>query len=294
MQLIYQHGVYAPLDASEDFTPPQSAGTLPLYTGTAPVHQLAIPPKAGEPILIRTWREMESLLGYSDDWADFDLCEACYAHLRSRVGSVAPIVVINLVDLAKHKSEGKTIQATFTAGRAVVAAPLAIRSTVKIASKTEGTDYAVSYSADGKSLILEDLTGKLTSETVNYDEVDVSKITASDVVKTINSQVPLIYQKLGLVPTILCCPRLGNEEGVYDALTAMAASIGGHCTLLSALTWRQTAGRKPFPSGMPPGWTATSPTPAGPWPSGMVRCSTCRCWPLRGCSGWMPPTATSL
>lgn len=53
MQLIYQHGVYAPLDASEDFTPPQSAGTLPLYTGTAPVHQLAIPPKAGEPILIR-------------------------------------------------------------------------------------------------------------------------------------------------------------------------------------------------------------------------------------------------
>lgn len=123
MQLIYQHGVYAPLDASEDFTPPQSAGTLPLYIGTAPVHQLASPPKAGEPILIRTWREMESLLGYSDDWASFDLCEACYAHLRSRVGSVAPIAVINLVDPAKHKGEPKTIQATFTAGRAVVAAP---------------------------------------------------------------------------------------------------------------------------------------------------------------------------
>lgn len=228
MAQTYQHGVYAPLDASEDFTPPQSAGTLPLYIGTAPVHQLASPPKAGEPILIRTWREMESLLGYSDDWASFDLCEACYAHLRSRVGSVAPIAVINLVDPAKHKSEGKTIQATFTAGRAVVAAPLAIRSTVKIASKAEGTDFSVSYSADGKSLILEDLTGSLTTETVNYNEVDVSKITASDVVKAINSQVPLVYQKLGLVPTILCCPRLGNEEGVYDALTAMAASIGGH------------------------------------------------------------------
>ena len=170
MAQTYQHGVYAPLDASEDFTPPQSAGTLPLYIGTAPVHQLASPPKAGEPILIRTWREMESLLGYSDDWASFDLCEACYAHLRSRVGSVAPIAVINLVDPAKHKGEPKTIQATFTAGRAVVAAPLAIRSTVKIASKAEGTDYAVSYSADGKSLILEDLTGSLSTETVNYNE----------------------------------------------------------------------------------------------------------------------------
>ena len=84
MQLIYQHGVYAPLDASEDFTPPQSAGTLPLYIGTAPVHQLASPPKAGEPILIRTWREMESLLGYSDDWASFDLCEACYDRITGQ------------------------------------------------------------------------------------------------------------------------------------------------------------------------------------------------------------------
>jgi phage tail sheath protein FI len=54
--------------------------------------------KVNTPILINSYREAEKILGYSDDWGKFTLCEAVYAHFMNTKRPIAPIIVINLND----------------------------------------------------------------------------------------------------------------------------------------------------------------------------------------------------
>jgi len=81
----YKHGAFADLLATKDFVPPSGVSTLPVYFGRLPVHQLAdYSDKINQPILVSSFNDAVSKCGYNDDnWTDFDLCEAIYAHFKT-------------------------------------------------------------------------------------------------------------------------------------------------------------------------------------------------------------------
>lgn len=226
----YRHGAYADQEDSKDYTSPSGVGTIPVYIGRAPIHQLAnFAGKTNVPILISSWQDGRKKIGYSDVWGSYDLCEAVYAHFCNKVNSVGPIVVINVLDPAEHKNAtSQSATVNFVKRTAAIVSSKVILSTIKIEGKTLGTDYSAAYAEDGLSVILKDLKGGLDSVTVTYSEVDPAAVTETEVAAGINAGVPLVYYNLSVVPTILCAPGWSQKPTVLASLIAMQNKINGH------------------------------------------------------------------
>ena len=226
----YQHGAYAQQEDSPDYTSPAGVGTIPVYIGRAPVHQLAdYAGKTNVPILISGWLDALTKIGYSDDWKDYDLCEAVYAHFRNVIHSVGPIIVINALNPGDKKDETqKTASVSFVKKTATIENPRVILKTVAIADKVLGTDFSAAYSADGQSVVITDLTGAMTAADVTFYEVDPDGVTSTDIIAAINTGVPLVYSMISEVPTLLAAPGWSDKNDVFAALVTILDKINGH------------------------------------------------------------------
>ena len=101
--MSYKHGVYTARVANAGALTAKAQGTIPVYIGTAPIHLAADyatngAARVNTPILINSYREAVALLGYSDDWANFTLCEVIHAHFLNDINPIAPIIVVNMND----------------------------------------------------------------------------------------------------------------------------------------------------------------------------------------------------
>jgi uncharacterized protein len=104
--VAYQHGVQGVIVPSTDSLPPSGVGTLPVYIGTAPVNTLeSTAAVVNVPILVNSFDDAKTKLGYSDDWEEYTLCEAMDAHFRNRIQPIGPIVLINVFDPSVHDEE---------------------------------------------------------------------------------------------------------------------------------------------------------------------------------------------
>jgi phage tail sheath protein FI len=237
--LSYKHGAFGGLNPTQDLVGVQS-GTLPVYIGRLPVHQLLdYSGVVNKPILVSSYSDAATKVGYNDsNWTDFDLCEAICAHFKNSIQPVGPIVLINVLDPDTNKTASKTASVTFANNQATIANDKIILKSVAITGKVIGTDFTAEYSSDGTSIIVKDLKGTLVSPvTVNFDEVNPSAITKTQViggtnsttgVKTGVSAIDLIYQKYNMVPTILDSPGWSNIPEVDAALKAESQLINGH------------------------------------------------------------------
>lgn len=226
----YRHGAYAEIASSRDYVSPGGVGTIPVYVGRAPIHQLSdYTGKTGVPLLISSFNDGAAKIGYSDDWKKFELCEAVYAHFRNSVQSVGPIIVINALDPADGENEATNSKSvTFSKRKAVIASSTAILKTIAIEGKVLGTDYTAAYADDGLSIILRDLTASIDTVTVTYKDTTPDGVVASDIVDALQAALSLVYYDLGNVPTLLCAPGWSTETSVYEALVNAAEKINGH------------------------------------------------------------------
>lgn len=188
--MSYKHGIYAKRIAGDSVLP-EVSGTLPVYFGVAPVHQLeSYEGKTNVPILLDGASEAVSKIGYSLLWDDYSLSEAVFAHFM-RVDAVGPIVVINVLDPAKHRaSSDTTATLTFANGKAEIADDKAILSTITLTGKTKGTDYTVEANDDGTAVIVRDLTGTMTTAAVTYRKIDLTAVS----VDAVTASIPLCCQ----------------------------------------------------------------------------------------------------
>ncbi len=226
----YRHGTYADQEDSKDYTSPSGVGTIPVYIGRAPIHQLAdYKGKTNVPILISSYQDGRKKIGYSDLWSSYDLCEAVYAHFCNSVNSVGPIVVINVLNPDDKKNETKqTATVQFVKKTSTISNSKVILSTIAIEGKALDTDYSATYADDGLSVVLKDLKDGLDSVSVSFYEVDPAGVAETDIITGINSGVPLVYYNVAEVPTILCAPGWSQKATVFAALAAMAEKINGH------------------------------------------------------------------
>lgn len=226
--MSYLHGIYANrIDG--DSVVPKTSGTLPVYFGIAPVHQLEdYAGKVNVPILLTGAVQAIGQVGYCDIWPDFSLSEAVFAHFM-RGEAAGPIVVVNALDPDLHREESDTTASlTFAAGKAEIADDKAILSTIAITGKTKGTDYTAAYSDDGKSVVIRDLTGGMTTVTATYRKVDLSLVDEDDVIDAISAALPNVYEETGMVPSLLLAPGWSQIKEVSNALVNAADKINGH------------------------------------------------------------------
>lgn len=236
--MAYKHGAYGEIYPTQDALSPSGVGTLPVYFGRLPVHQLMdYSDKINTPILVQSFSDAQAKVGYSENWKDYDLCEAIYAHFRNDIQVIGPIVLVNVLNPDTQKNSGKTANVTLTNGQGYIDNDKVILKSCSIDGKTLGTDFSVEYTPDGSKVLLKDLTGAMESPvTVTYDEVNPDAVIAVDVIggtdatgkKTGISVVDLVYNKYNMIPTILAAPGWSYIPEVDAALKAAAQGINGH------------------------------------------------------------------
>lgn len=260
----YKHGAYGELVPSNEQIVSYNKGTIPVYIGTAPIHRLKkYSESINTPILIKSLEDAKSKLGYSssDNFDDFTISAAIYAHFQNRIKPIGPIVIINVLDPSVNK-ENITKETTLINGKIEID-DYAILNTISIVGKVEGTDYKFEYSSDGKIIILSIGTWTESSISITYDKV-VPKVTAETIIggydpitdkRTGMSCISSIYEEINVVPSIISAPGFNHIPQVEKELVSLCNKIGGHWDAIcvvdlspesksidEAITWKNDKG----------------------------------------------------
>lgn len=223
------HGIETSKLRTSVSTPATVASGIHFVVGTAPAHTVG--GKVNEVVLLNTYEEAAQLIGYSDDWKKYSLCEEVYTAFS--LYGVAPIVVVNVLDPKKHKKSVDGEELAVTDNQ--IKLPFeTIEDSIKITGKTKNEDYGVLYS-DGYCVVefLEDTEGTMT---VSYDEVDPSLVTKKDIIGgyDVNTHkstgfelIDSVFPKYTLAPDLLLCPNWSHDAEVAAIMSAKAEDING-------------------------------------------------------------------
>lgn len=235
----YKHGTYGEFSESVGGVVAETQSAF-VYVGTAPVNLIrGYAGAVNTPILLRTFDAAKRLVGYSDDWTKFTLCEAIKLHFDNVSGNIGPIVVINALDPATHKkAEATTQQLTFANGRATITSDTIILDTLVLADKEEGVDFSIGYDFTKGQVIInslgeEKLTGSVQAtfseiELTNFSEDDIiGGVTAGGVYTGLGC-VDLVYPEIGRIPSLIAAPGWSDKPEVYEAMLTAGQKINGH------------------------------------------------------------------
>lgn len=247
-----------------------------VYIGTAPVNQVEGGAKnVNVPILCNDMSDVRKYLGYSDNWANYTLCEAMHAHFN--MNGVGPVVFINVLDPEMHKAAtGGTTTLRPENGRVkIVSAEDIILDSVVVKSgtttKVKGTDYTISYDFSRKVInIVEKAAGALgtTALSISYNLVDPSAVTEAQVIGSTDTYglntgiyaVKNVYNVTGYIPAFLLAPGFSSIPNIHNELYLNSQNIAGHwnawmfvdmpifdtngnaITLANAAEWKETNG----------------------------------------------------
>ena len=238
--MAYKHGVYTSEVETSPTAPIVGTAGLQVIVGTAPVNMLKDPAAAvNVPLLVNNYKEAVEAVGYNDDFEAYTLCE-CISAAFSVVG-VAPMVLINVLDPAKHKADisEKTMQVNDGVAVLDEVGVLLEGLTIKAdATPLEaGKDYTTTWNNDGtlNIVLLKGGAGeKATTLTATGSKIDPSKVKAADIVGGVDISsgketglevVRQVYPKLSMTPGILLAPRFSADATVSAALQAKTKSI---------------------------------------------------------------------
>ena len=238
----YQHGVRVLEKDTGVVAPITGTSGLQVVFGTAPINLADDPAHATNvPILCNSWSEAVAALGYSDDWANYTLCQAMYASFK--LFNVAPVIFVNVLDPATHKtvvSTAETVTITALQGKLSVKGVLKSTVTVKNGNTalTLGTDYTLDFDDEGNLLITLLATGTAASATslsVTYTKLDPTAVSASDIIGSTSGNTEKgmevlrqIYPKFGLVPGLIIAPGWSQDSDVAAVLQAKCEEINGY------------------------------------------------------------------
>lgn len=239
--MAYKHGVY-PSELPTSITAPAEATSgLQVVIGTAPVNLLDDPASAvNKPLLANTYASAVAAVGYSDDFAAYTLCQSISASFR--VVGTAPMVLVNVLDPAKHTADLASTQVQVNSGVAVLeeTGVLLAGLTVKSGSTalTADEDYVATFDDNGFvtfAIIPGGAGADATTLTVTGKKLDPSKVKAADIVGGINAQgvetglqvLRQIFPKLNMVPGLLLAPGWSEDATVAAALQAACENING-------------------------------------------------------------------
>ena len=235
--MAYNHGIRIQENPTSVAAPITNESGVPVVFGTAPVNMAADPKAAvNKPILCNTFAEAQAALGYSDDYASYTLCQAMDAFFK--VFGVAPVVFVNVLDPATHKTE-YTEELTVAAGQAKTTKKDVIIDGLTVSdggtALVSGTDYTTEFEADG-TLTITVLKGGVTALSLSGTQLDPTAVTATDIIGSYDAStgvetgmelVRQVYPSFNLVPNLLLAPGWTSTPEVGISLAAKCQNING-------------------------------------------------------------------
>lgn len=241
----YMHGVYVTENPTALAAPAESTSGVQVVIGTAPVNMLKNPAAAvNVPLLANSYAEAVEAVGYSDDFANYTLCDAIASSFQL-IGT-GPLVLINVLDPAKHSKalEETTIQVnnkTATLEKTgVLLDQLVVKKDATETTLSVDTDYTATFDSKGNvviALIDEGAGDGATSLKVSGKQLDPSMVTAADIVGSVDPEsgaetgmevIRQVYPKLGIIPGILIAPKWSKDPTVAAGLQAKCSGINGN------------------------------------------------------------------
>lgn len=233
----YLHGIRIQENPTSIPTPVSTEAGVPVIFGTAPVNLAADPANATNKLfLCRTFAEAKAAVGYSDDYANYTLCQAMDAFFKAF--GVGPIVLCNVLDPTEHK-KAYTATLAVSDGVAVSDALGVLKAGLTLKNgQTDlvlGTDYTLSFD-DGGHLVVTVLTSGVTSISATGYQLDPSLVTTSDIIGSIDEStgvetgmelVRKVYPLFGLAPSLLLAPGWSQNSAVGVVLGEKCADING-------------------------------------------------------------------
>lgn len=246
----YPHGIDR-MELPTSLVPPvRTEAGLPVFVGTAPLH-LATDEDAmsnvNKPALCYSYKEAVAKFGYSKDFENYTLCEAIKSQFA--LFNVAPVVLINVLDPARHKTAVPEADYPIADGKANLGQNV-VKSSIVAKNGDEpvtlNTDYVLSYDGEG-NLLLGVVKDKGLKDAANvkakFDRIDPSAVDRDDIIggidittgdyeglELVNSVFPLFR----LLPGTIVVPKWSEDPAVAAVMTAKAGNVNGHfrCTCL--------------------------------------------------------------
>ena len=241
--MAYNHGVRVLENPTSVAAPITGTAGLQVIVGTAPVNLAADPYSAANtPLLAYSFAEACEKVGYSDDFANYTICQAIDASFR--VAGVAPIVMINVLDPTTHRTALTEKEYTVADGQVTGDVLGVLLDTLVVKNSTGttetvlavGTDYTVEFNTDGYPVVtLITATGIEKLKLSGY-KIDPGAITATDIIGAYNSStgketglevVRQVFPKLGLTPGLLLAPKWSKVPNVAAAMAAKCEGLNG-------------------------------------------------------------------
>lgn len=240
---IYNHGIISSEKATAVEKPSTVDSAVGVIIGTAPINRLKDPYKAvNVPILIENYDDALEKIGFSFDFKNYTICQSIFA--RFLKFKMAPIVVINVLDPAKHKKEVQEADFSIINGKITIDKQGILLDKIIVKSSDGATtfvvddDYVPSFLEDGTVVIAIVPGGAITESKVkvSYAELDPEAVTYTDVIGgyDVNTRkrsgidcVNLVYPTFNLVPCQLSAPGWSHIPTVAAMLNAKAKLING-------------------------------------------------------------------
>ena len=180
----------------------------------------------------------------SDDYENYTLCEHIYAQFA--LFSVAPVVFINVLDPATHKTDISAEAATLVDGQVKTAVNGALLNTLVVKSDDGlttyalGTDYTAAFNDDGELVVTRVVDGTIPSDTsalqLDYSHLDPSAVDADDIIGGVDVNgvatglelINEVFPRFRLAPTHGLAPKFSTDPAVSAVGKAKMLLINGN------------------------------------------------------------------
>ena len=242
--MTYKHGAYVS-EVPTSITPPANVEAgLPVVFGTAPINLATDQSYVNKPLLAYTYAEAVAALGYSSDWDSYTLCEFMKSHFA--LFNVAPVVFVNVLDPATHKTAYPSTSTTVTAGvattvhKGVLLSTLVVKLTAEAQDLVLDDDYTAAFDDDGYVVITRISDGDIPEAQatlfVAYAYLDPSAVDSDDIIGGVDGTtgaytglelVNKVFPLFRMVPGQILAPGWSHAPAVAAVMDAKAGSING-------------------------------------------------------------------
>ncbi|OYO94283.1 phage tail protein [Lachnotalea glycerini] len=178
-------------------------------------------------------------MGYSSDYESYSLCQSMDASFK--IFNIAPIILCNVLDPAKHKKSNAAVDYSVMNGQALINIKGILLDTVVVKSENStlynNVDYVLSFDDDGYvvvSLLAAGSASAAVTLTINSTSIDPTMVTRADIIGGYDAEtgketgielVRKVYPRFNLVPGLLLAPGWSHITEIGAALDAKCEAI---------------------------------------------------------------------
>jgi Phage tail sheath protein FI len=240
--MAYNHGIRVEEQPTSWTQPVLGTAGLQVVFGTAPIH-LAKDPSAvvNKPILVYSFDEARELLGYSEDFDSYTLCQSMFASFR--LFRVAPVIFCNVLDPEVHRSVNASATYAVTMNQVVLPQNGIFPNSVVVKNAgvtlASDDDYVLSFNALEQlvvTLIVGGAGDGATTLEIESVSIDPSAVTAADVIggrdfatgkESGLEVVRQVYPTFGMTAGLILAPGWSHIPEVGAVIAEKSIEVNG-------------------------------------------------------------------